>query len=125
MPVTVDVTTPGFATTVEALRPRSWKLGPGQPRQVIDQFTDADFKHVVDDRGDVHINSRDGRFYLGWFPMGRPGGDENDWVNGEGWAIAVTGTATVPGYRMSFGTETPAEIIAAAVAQVLATSRPL
>lgn len=119
MPVTVDVAPPGFATTVEALRPRSWKLGPGQPREVIDQFTDADFKLVVDDRADVHINSRDGRFYLGWFPMGRPGGD------GEGWVIAVTGTAKVPGYRMSFDTETPAEIIATAVAKVLATARPL
>ncbi|MDF3292452.1 DUF317 domain-containing protein [Streptomyces silvisoli] len=117
--MTVDVASPGFATTVEALRLRSWKLGPGQPGQVIDQFTDADFKLVVDDRADVHINSRDGRFYLGWFPMGRPGGD------GEGWVIAVTGAAKVPGYRMSFDTETPAEIIAAAVAQVLATSRPL
>ncbi|WP_411140948.1 DUF317 domain-containing protein [Streptomyces sp. x-80] len=121
----IHVTTLGFATTVEALRLRSWKLGPGQPRQVIDQFTDADFKHVVDDRGDVHINSRDGRFYLGWFPTGRPVGDEKDWVTGEGWVIAVTGTETAPGYRMSFDTETPAGIIAAAVAQVLATSRPL
>ncbi|PJN32220.1 hypothetical protein CG747_43900 [Streptomyces sp. CB02959] len=117
--MTVDVASPGFATTVEALRLHSWKLGPGQPGQVIDQFTDADFKLVVDDRADVHVNSRDGRFYLGWFPMGRPGGD------GEGWVIAVTGTAKVPGYRMSFETETPAEIIAAAVAQVLASSRPL
>ncbi|KPC62712.1 DUF317 domain-containing protein [Streptomyces chattanoogensis] len=117
--MTVEVAPPGFATTVEALRPRSWKLGPGQPQEVIDQFTDAGFKLVVDDRADVHINSRDGRFYLGWFPMGRPGDD------GEGWVIAVTGTAKVPGYRMSFDTETPAEIIATAVAQVLATARPL
>lgn len=116
--MTVDVASHGFATTIDALRLRSWTLGAGQPRQVIDQFTDADFKLVVDDRADVHVNSRDGRFYLGWFPMGRPGGDS------EGWVIAVTGTAEDPGYRMSFDTETPAEIIAAAVAQVLATSRP-
>ncbi|WP_411150623.1 DUF317 domain-containing protein [Streptomyces sp. A30] len=119
MPVTVEVAQPGFATTVEALRLSSWKLGPGQPTQVIDQFTDADFKLVVDDRADVHVNSKDGRFYLGWFPMGRPGTD------GEGWVIAVTGTAKVRGYRMSFDTETPAAIVAAAVAQVLATSQPL
>lgn len=46
-------------------------------------------------------------------------------MTGEGWVIAVTGTANVPGYRMSFGTETPAEIIAAVVAQILATSQPL
>jgi hypothetical protein len=125
MPVTVDATAPGFATTVEALRIRSWKLGQGQPMRVIDQFTDADFKVVVDDRADIHINSRDGRFYLGWFPEGRPGGDDEDWVTDEGWVIAVTGTEKVPGYRMSFGMETPAEIIDAVVVQILATSRPL
>ncbi|MCB5905892.1 DUF317 domain-containing protein [Streptomyces sp. SF28] len=116
--MTVEVSTPGFSTTVEALRLHSWKLGPGQPTLVIDQFTDADFKLVVDDRADVHINSRDGRFYLGWFPSGRPGTD------GEGWKLAVTGTADTPGYSVTFDTETPAEI-AAAVARVLATSRPL
>jgi hypothetical protein len=117
MPVTVDVSQPGFSTSVEALRLRSWQLGPGQPTLVTDQFADADFKLVVDDRADVHINSRDGRFYLGWFPIGRPGTD------GEGWKIAVTGSAKVRGYHISFDVETPAEIVAAAVAQVLATSR--
>ncbi len=117
MPVTVEVVQPGFSTTVEALRLHSWKLGPGQPTLVTDQFTDAGFKLVVDDRADVHVNSKDGRFYLGWFPTGRPGTD------GEGWVIAVTGTAKDPGYRMSFDTETPADIVAAAVARVLATSQ--
>lgn len=119
MPVALDVAQPGFAATVEALRLHSWKLGPGQPMLVIDQFTDADFKLVVDDLADVHVNSKDGRFYLGWFPTGRPGTD------GEGWVIAVTGTAKTRGYRISFDTETPADIVAAAVAQVLATAQPL
>ncbi|MFI7102791.1 DUF317 domain-containing protein [Streptomyces sp. NPDC050161] len=117
--MTVEVSTPGFSTTVEALRLHSWKLGPGQPTLVTDQFTATDFKLVVDDRADVHINSRDGRFYLGWFPSGRPGTD------GEGWKLAVTGTADTPGYSAAFDTETPAEIVAAAVARVLATARPL
>ncbi|MCZ1006810.1 DUF317 domain-containing protein [Streptomyces lydicus] len=121
----LDTARPGFATTVGALRLRSWKLGAGQPMEVIDQFTAADFTHIVDDRADVHVSSRDGRFYLGYFPNGRPGGADEDWVTGEGWVIAVTGTAKVPGYRMSFGTETPAEIIAGVVADVLATSQPL
>ncbi|MFH9562360.1 DUF317 domain-containing protein [Streptomyces globisporus] len=116
---------PGFATTVAALRLRSWKLGASQPMDVIDQFTDADFTRIVDDRADVHVSSRDGRFYLGYFPDGRPGGADGDWVTGEGWVIAVTGTAGVPGYRMAFGTDTPAEIVAAVVARVMATSRPL
>ena len=121
----LDAAQPGFATRAEALRLRSWKLGAGQPMQVIDQFAEAGFTHIVDDRADVHIGSRDGRFYLGYFPNGRPGGVDEDWVTGEGWVIAVTGTAIVPGYRMSFGTETPAEIIAGVVAQILATSQPL
>ncbi|MFI1890259.1 DUF317 domain-containing protein [Streptomyces jumonjinensis] len=116
--MTVDVAPPGFSTTVEALRLRTWQLGPGQPTAVINQFSDIDFKVVVDDRADVHINSKDGRFYLGWFPTGRPG------TEGEGWKIAVTGTARVPGYHVSFDTETPAQIVAAAVAAVLAASRP-
>jgi hypothetical protein len=115
--MTVDVSPPGFSATVEALRLRSWQLGPGQPMAVTDQFSDADFKVVVDDRADVHISSRDGRFYLGWFPNGRPGTD------GEGWKLAVTGTAQTPGYHVSFDTETPAQIVAAAVAAVLAGSR--
>jgi hypothetical protein len=110
---------PGFSTTVEALRLCDWQLTPGQPTLVIDQFSADDFHMVVDDRADVHTNSRDGRFYLGWFPLGRPGTD------GEGWKIAVTGTAKVPGYHISFDTETPADIVAAAVARVLETSRPL
>ncbi|MGK5496707.1 DUF317 domain-containing protein [Streptomyces sp. URMC 125] len=115
--MTVDLARPGFSTTVEALRLRDWALGAGQPALVLDQFGDEDFKLVVDDRADVHINSKDGRFYLGWFPGDRPGAD------GEGWRIAVAGTTTVPGYHVSFDTETPAEIVAAAVATVLATSR--
>lgn len=86
---------------------------------VIDQFTDEDFKLVVDDRADMHINSRDGRFYLGWFPTGRPG------TEADGWVIAVTGTAAIPGYRVTFDTETPAQVVAAVVAEVIATSAPL
>ncbi|MFG2683536.1 DUF317 domain-containing protein [Streptomyces sp. NPDC048392] len=121
----LNVAQPEFATTVAALRLRTWKLGAGQPMDVIDQFTDADFTHIVDDRADVHVSSRDGRFYLGCFPDGRPGGADEDWVTGEGWVIAVTGTAGMPGYRMAFGTDTPAEIVAAVVARVMATSRPL
>ncbi|PZH01402.1 hypothetical protein C1I97_22545 [Streptomyces sp. NTH33] len=108
---------PGFSTTVEALRLRKWRLGPGQPTLVMDQFSPDDFHLVVDDRADVHVNSKDGSFYLGWFPSGRPG------TEGEGWKIAVTGTAEVRGYQMSFDTETPADIVAAAVARVLETSR--
>ncbi|MGW6742799.1 DUF317 domain-containing protein [Streptomyces sp. NPDC055025] len=109
----------GFSTTIEALRLHSWQLGPGQPAQVTDLFSAELFHLVVDDRADVHISSKDGRFYLGWFPSGRPG------TEGEGWKVAVTGTATVPGYSISFDTETPAEIVAAAVHRVLAGSRPL
>jgi hypothetical protein len=118
-PVTVASATPGFSTTVRALRLRYWQLGPGQSTVVLQQFTTEDFNLVVDDRADVHINSKDGRFYLGWFPDGRPGTD------GEGWKIAVTGTATEPGYSMSFDTQTPADVVAAAVAGVLSTSRLL
>jgi hypothetical protein len=73
----------------------------------------------VDDRADVHVNSKDGRFCLGWFPHGRPGTD------GERWKIAVTGTAKVRGFHMSFDMETPAEIVAAAVTRVLETSQRL
>ncbi|MEI5100945.1 DUF317 domain-containing protein [Streptomyces sp. PmtG] len=116
--MTVDASTPGFATAVEALRLRSWQLGAGQPTLVTDLFNAEFFHLVVDDRADVHISSKDGRFYLGYFPLGRPGTD------GDGWVLAVTGTATVPGYRVTFDTETPAEIVAAAVQRVLATSRP-
>lgn len=117
--MTLDIPKPGFSTTIEALRLRSWLLGPGQPAMVIDQFPDQDFKLVVDDRADMHINSRDGCFYLGWFPTGRPGTD------GDGWVIAVTGTATVPGYRVTFDTATPAQVVAAVVAEVISTSAPV
>ncbi|MFC8305368.1 DUF317 domain-containing protein [Streptomyces olivaceus] len=110
---------PGFSNTVEALRLREWLLGPGQATLVMDQFSADDFHLVVDDRADVHVNSKDGRFYLGWFPLGRPGTD------GEGWKIAVIGTAKVRGYQMSFNTETPADVVAAAVARVLETSQQL
>ncbi|MEW1699073.1 DUF317 domain-containing protein [Streptomyces sp. NPDC093249] len=116
--MTVDAARLGFATTVAALRLRTWLLGPGQPMDVVDLFTDTDFKVVVDDRADVHINSRDGRLYVGWFPDGRPGTD------GEGWKLAVTGTTDKPGYCVSFHRETPATVVAAAVSCVLATSSP-
>lgn len=109
---------PGFSTTAEALKVRDWQLGPGQPTLVMDQFSAEDFHMVVDDRADVHVNSKDGRFYLGWFPLGRPG------VDGEGWKIAVTGTTKVPGYSISFDAETPADVVAAAVTRVLETARP-
>jgi hypothetical protein len=56
---------PGFATTAAALRLRSWTLGAGQAMEVIDPFSEADFTHIVDDRADVHVSSRDGRFCLG------------------------------------------------------------
>ncbi|MBW1597245.1 DUF317 domain-containing protein [Streptomyces sp. JJ38] len=117
MALTVVPLSPGFSTTADAIRLREWQLGPGQPALVMDQFSPNDFNLVVDDRADVHVNSKDGRFYLGWFPLGRPGTD------GEGWRISVTGTAKVRGYHLSFDTETPAEIVAAAVARVLETSR--
>ncbi|WP_333742988.1 DUF317 domain-containing protein [Streptomyces ardesiacus] len=112
--MTVAPAGPGFSTTVEALRPREWQLGPGQPTLVMDQFSTEDFHLIVDD-----VSSKDGRFYLGWFPLDRPGTD------GEGWKIAVTGTAQVRGYHLSFDTETPADIVAATVARVLQTSRRL
>ncbi|MEF9902061.1 DUF317 domain-containing protein [Streptomyces hirsutus] len=115
--MTVAPMNPGFSTTVEALRLSEWQLGPGEPTLVMDQFSTDDFHLVVDDRADVHVNSKDGRFYLGWFPLGRPGTD------GEGWKIAVTGTATVRGYSISFDMETPPAVVAAAVAHVLETSR--
>lgn len=121
----LDAAQPGFATTVAALRLRSWKLGVGQAMDVIDHLSDADFTHIVDDRADVHVSSCDGRSYLGHFPTGRPGGQDEDWVTGEGWVIAVTGTAKVPGYRIAFGTNTPAEIVAGVVASILSTSRPV
>ncbi|MEU6184217.1 DUF317 domain-containing protein [Streptomyces coeruleorubidus] len=117
--MTVALGGPSFSTTVEALRLREWQLGPGQPTLVMDQFSAEDFHLIVDDRAGVHVSSKDGRFYLGWFPLGRPGTD------GEGWKIAVTGTAKVRGYHLSFDTETPADIVAAVVARVLETSRRL
>lgn len=117
--MTAAPVSPGFSTTIQALRLREWQLGPGQPTLVMDQFSADDFHVVVDDRADVHVSSKDGRFYLGWYPLGRPGTD------GEGWKIAVTGTAKVPGYNISFHTQTPADVVAAAVARVLETSRPL
>lgn len=109
---------PGFSTTAKDLKACDWQLGPGQPTLVMDQFSAEDFHMVVDDHADVHINSKDGRLYLGWSPLSRPGTD------GEGWKIAVTGTATVPGYSISFDTETPADIVAAAVTCVLEATRP-
>ncbi|WP_326812350.1 DUF317 domain-containing protein [Streptomyces scopuliridis] len=115
--MTVASVGPGFSTTVQALRLREWQLGPGQPVVVLDQFSAEDFNLIVDDRADVHVSSKDGRFYLGWFPLGRPGTDS------EGWKVAVTGTAKVRGCHLSFDTETPADIVAAAVARVLETSR--
>ncbi|MFK0160752.1 DUF317 domain-containing protein [Streptomyces sp. NPDC090493] len=111
----VAPTGPGFSTTVEAPRLQEWQLGPGQPTLVMDQFSAEDFDLIVDDRADVHVSSKDGRFYLGRFPLGRPG------MDGEGWKIAVTGTAKVHGYHLSFDTETPADV----VARVLEISRRL
>ncbi|WP_438696115.1 DUF317 domain-containing protein [Streptomyces alkaliphilus] len=108
-----------FRVAVEGLRQREWRLGAGRAGVVMEQFSAGDFHLVVDDRADVDVNSKDGCFYLGWFPLGRPGAD------GEGWRIAVTGTATVPGYHISFGVETPADVVVAAVARVLETSRRL
>ncbi|MBC2876165.1 MULTISPECIES: DUF317 domain-containing protein [Streptomyces] len=116
--MTVDVARSGFSTTVGALRLRQWRLGPGQPELETDQFGTEDFNLIVDDRADVHIGSKDGRFYFGWFPAGRPD------TEGEGWRLSVTGTAQTPGYHVSFDMETPAEVVAATVACVLATSRP-
>lgn len=112
----VALVSPGLSTTVEALRLREWRLGPGQPTLVLDHFCAEDFHLVVDDRGDVHVSSKDGRFYAGWFPAGRPG-------TGEGWKIAVTGTAQEPGFQITFDPETPADIVAAAVGRVLEISQ--
>ncbi|MFE6977029.1 DUF317 domain-containing protein [Streptomyces sp. NPDC057682] len=117
--MTVAPVGPGFSTTSEALRLREWQLGSGQPTLVLDQFSAEDFHLVVDDRADVHVSSKDGRFYLGWFPLGRPGTD------GEGWKIAVTGTAETPGFHVSFDTQTPADVVAAVVARVLESSNRL
>ncbi|KNB53476.1 DUF317 domain-containing protein [Streptomyces caatingaensis] len=116
--MTIETTTPGFRTTLAALRLREWPIGPGQATRVLAQFDAEDYHFVVDDRADVHVSSKDGRLYLGYFPEGRPGTD------GEGWKIAVTGTADVPGWAASFEPETPAELIAAFVAAVISTSRP-
>ncbi|MEU5133493.1 MULTISPECIES: DUF317 domain-containing protein [Streptomyces] len=109
-------TSSGFSTAADALKAHTWQLGPGQPTLVMDQFSAEDFHMVVDDRTDVHVNSKDGRFYLGWFPLGRLGGD------GERWKIAVTGTTKMPGYSISFDAETPADIVAVAVTRVLETA---
>lgn len=114
-----EIARPGFPTAVEAFRLRSWQLGPGEPTLVTDQFGTEDFTLIVDDRADVHISSKDGRFSVGWFPMGRPGTDR------EGWTLSVTGTAETPGYGISFDTETPAKIVAATVAKILGSSHPL
>ncbi|MEU9057916.1 DUF317 domain-containing protein [Streptomyces sp. NPDC048430] len=116
--MTFASTSSGFSTAAEVLKVHTWQLGPGQPTLVMDQFSAEDFHMVVDDRADVHVNSKDGRFYLGWFPLGRPGCD------GEGWKIAVTGTTKVPGYSISFDAETPADIVAAVVTRVLETAHP-
>lgn len=86
---------------------------------VMGQFSAEDFHLIVDDRADVHVSSKDGRFSLGWFPLGRPGKD------GEGWKIAITGTARVSGYHLSFDTQMLTDIVAAIVARVLETSRLL
>ncbi|NEB88956.1 DUF317 domain-containing protein [Streptomyces anulatus] len=110
---------PGFSATIEALRLREWQLGSGRPSLVTDQFPFDDFHLIVDDRADVHIRSKGGRFYLDRIPSGGPG------TEGEGWTIAVTATAEASGYCMSFDTETPADIVAAVVERVQATSSRL
>ncbi|MFI9202200.1 DUF317 domain-containing protein [Streptomyces sp. NPDC053048] len=116
--MTIKLPTPGFHTTIQALRLREWPLGPGNANNVLDQFHDTDYKFVVDDRADVHIASKDGRLYLGYFPDGRPGGQ------GEGWKIAVTGTEHVRGWTATFEPDTPAELVAAFVNAVISGSRP-
>ncbi|WP_240796182.1 DUF317 domain-containing protein [Streptomyces sp. RFCAC02] len=98
-------------------RRRRWSLDPGDPALVTDQFAADDFALVVDDRADTHISSRDGRCYLGWFPAGRCG-------SGEGWVLAVTGTASQPGWKVTFAPSTPAEVVAAAVAATLNAPHP-
>lgn len=120
MPVTVAPVRPvGFATTIEALRLHGWSLGPGQPCDVTDLFSAENFHFIVDDRADVHVASKDGRFYLGWYPKGRRGSPR------EGWKLVVTGTGDELGYQASFDRETPADIVAAAVARVLETAQPV
>lgn len=64
--VTVAPMSPGFSTIAKALKVPDWQLGPGQPTLVMDQFAAEEFHMVVDDRADVHVNSKDGRFRLGW-----------------------------------------------------------
>ncbi|MET7622540.1 DUF317 domain-containing protein [Streptomyces sp. NPDC005408] len=61
----------------------------------------------------TYTNSVDGSLYVGWFPEGRPGN------RSEGWKIAVSGTAEMPGYSITFTTDTPAHIVNAAVAALL------
>ena len=117
--MTVAPVGPGFSTTVEALLPREWQLGPGPPPRVMDQFSAEDFHLIVGDPADGHRSTKDRRGYLAWFPRGRPP------PHREGWKIAVTGTAKVRGYQVSFDIETPADIVAAAVARVLESSRRL
>jgi hypothetical protein len=80
----------------------------------MDQFSAEDFHLIVDDRADVHVNPKDGRFTLDGSRSG---------TDGEGWKIAVTGTAEVRVYQMSFDTETPADVVAAAVTRVLESSQ--
>ncbi|MFG2115574.1 DUF317 domain-containing protein [Streptomyces sp. NPDC048718] len=103
------------------MRLREWLIGPGQPTDVTDTFPAAngDFHFIVDDRADTHIASADGRFYLGHFPAGRPGAEQ------EGWVLAITGTARVPGYKAVFHPDTPARLVAAVIAEVLATAARL
>ncbi|MFD4377673.1 hypothetical protein [Streptomyces sp. NPDC058486] len=45
-------------------------------------------------------------------------------TDGEGMKLAVTGTADMPGYGVSFQRETPAGVVTTAVDHVLATSVP-
>ncbi|CAM5325004.1 DUF317 domain-containing protein [Streptomyces abikoensis] len=116
--MTIETTTPGFRTTLAALRLREWQIGLGQATRVLNQFDADEYHFVVDDRADVRVSSKDGRLYLGYFPEGRPGTDS------EGWKIAITGTAEVPGWAASFEPDTPADLIAAFVAAVISTSRP-
>ncbi|MFE3387451.1 hypothetical protein ACFXMQ_20150 [Streptomyces anulatus] len=53
--MTVAPASPGFSTTIEALRLREWQLGRGRPSLVTDQFSADDVHLIADDRADVHV----------------------------------------------------------------------
>ncbi|GHC57594.1 DUF317 domain-containing protein [Streptomyces cinnamoneus] len=110
-------TPPGFATTIEVLRLREWLIGAGRPALVLDQFKADGFKFVVDSDSNVHIQSHDGRFYCGWYPQSLRGKEK------AGWRRYVTGTAQEPGWDATFHADTPAEVVAVVVAELIAPPR--